>query len=238
MPATARQRVIAVGMAIFLIVAAAVIAPFASIQLPQVDAFIPALQTVVGVADLVTATLLFAQFSIQPQLALLALASGYIFSGSFAFLQTLAFPGAYAPAGLFGDASTAAWMFVLWHTTFPAAILAYALSKHVTAVATLPGRSTMTSIVTTVVCVLAVIAATDLDRDGENGISLEPLHHRRQIADAVWQSDQLCALAMEFHGAGGVMGSQAHDPRFMVDGELARLDTKLLGGDLQQFGTI
>ena len=158
MPATARQRAIAAGMAIFLIVAAAVIAPFASIQLPRVDAFIPALQTVVGVADLVTATLLFAQFSIQPQLALLALASGYIFSGSFAFLQTLAFPGAYAPAGLFGDASTAAWMFVLWHTTFPAAILAYALSKNVTAVATLPGRSTMTSIVTTVVCVLAVIA--------------------------------------------------------------------------------
>jgi signal transduction histidine kinase len=158
MPATARQRAIAVGMAIFLIVAAALSAPFASIQLPRVDAFIPALQTVVGVVDLVTATLLFAQFSIQPQLALLALASGYIFSGSFAFLQTLAFPGAYAPAGLFGDASTAAWMFVLWHTTFPAAILAYALSKDVTGVATLPGRSTMTSIVTTVVCVLAVIA--------------------------------------------------------------------------------
>jgi hypothetical protein len=106
MPATARQRVIAVGMAIFLIVAAALIAPFASIQLPRVDAFIPVLQTVVGVADLVTATLLFAQFSIQPQLALLALASGYIFSGSFAFLQTLSFPGAYAPVGLFGDAST------------------------------------------------------------------------------------------------------------------------------------
>jgi Membrane-associated sensor, integral membrane domain len=129
MPATERQRAIAAGMAIFLIVAAAVIAPFASIQLPRVDAFIPALQTVVSLADLVTATLLFAQFSIQPQLALLALASGYIFSGSFAFLQTLAFPGAYAPAGLFGDASTAAWIFVLWHTTFPAAILAYRSSR-------------------------------------------------------------------------------------------------------------
>ena len=159
MPATKRQRAIAVGMVILLIVAAAVIAPFASIQLPQVDAFIPVLQTVVSVADLVTATLLFAQFSIQPQRAVLVLASGYIFSASFAFLQTLAFPGAYAPAGLFGDASTAAWMFVFWHTTFPAAILAYALSKDMTGVATLPGRSTMTSIVTTVVCVLAVVAA-------------------------------------------------------------------------------
>ena len=158
MPATEGQRAVAVGVVILLIVAAAVIAPFAKIQLPQVDAFIPVVQTVVSVADLVTAALLFAQFSIQPQRALLALASGYIFSGSFAFLQTLAFPGAYAPTGLIGDANTAAWMFVVWHTTFPAAILAYALSKNAVGVATLPNKSTTTSIVTTIVCVLAVIA--------------------------------------------------------------------------------
>src|SRR6266404_3775326 len=153
MPATERQRTIAIGIVILLTVAAAVIAPFASIRVARVDAFIPVLQTVVSVAELITAVLLFAQFSIQPQLAILALASGYIFSGSFAFLQTLAFPGAYAPTGLIGDANTAAWMFVLWHSTFPAAILAYALSKDAIGVATLPNRSTTTSIVTTVVCV-------------------------------------------------------------------------------------
>ena len=94
MPATERQRTIAAGIIILLTIAAAVIAPFASIQVARVDAFIPVLQTVVSAADLITAVLLFAQFSIQPQLAILALASGYIFSGSFAFLQTLAFPGA------------------------------------------------------------------------------------------------------------------------------------------------
>ncbi len=159
LPATDRQRKIAIGIAIVLIVAAAAIAPFASIQVGRVDAFIPVLQTVVSVADLVTATLLFAQFSIQPQRALLALASGYMFSGSFAFLQTLAFPGGYAPAGLIGDGpNTPAWMFVLWHTTFPAAILVYALSKDTTGAARLPGRPAMTSIVITVVCVLAVMA--------------------------------------------------------------------------------
>jgi signal transduction histidine kinase len=158
MPATARQWAVAVGIIILLTVAAAAIAPFANIQLPQVNAFIPVLQTVVSVADLVTATLLFAQFSITSQPALLALASGYIFSGSFAFLQTLAFPGAYAPAGLIGDANTAAWMFVLWHTTFPTAVLAYVLSKDVTGAVMLPGRSTSTSIATTVVCLLGLIA--------------------------------------------------------------------------------
>ena len=159
MPATERQRTIAVGIVIVLIVAAAVIAPFASIPVSRIDAFIPVLQTVVCVVDLVTATLLFAQFSIQPQLALLALASGYIFSGSFAFLQTLAFPGAYAPAGLIGDGpNTPAWLYVLWHTTFPAAILIYALSKDTIGASKLLGRSTMATIAITVACVLAVIA--------------------------------------------------------------------------------
>ena len=159
MPATQRQRAIAVRIVIVLIVAAAVIAPFASIPVSRVDAFIPVLQTVVCVVDLVTATLLFAQFSIQPQLALLALASGYIFSGSFAFLQTLAFPGAYAPAGLIGDGpNTPAWLYVLWHTTFPAMILIYAFSKDTIGASKLLGRSTRATIAITVACVLAVIA--------------------------------------------------------------------------------
>src|SRR2546423_13131744 len=130
MPATDRQTKIAVGIVSVLTIAAAVMAPFASIQVGRIDAFIPVLQTVVSVADLITATLLFAQFSIQPQPALLALASAYIFSGSFAFLQTLAFPGGYAPAGLIGDGpNSPAWIYVLWHTTFTAAVLFFARSQ-------------------------------------------------------------------------------------------------------------
>jgi signal transduction histidine kinase len=158
-PATGQQRAIAVGVTCLLIVAAAAIAPFASIQLGRIDAFIPVLQTALSIADLITAALLFSQYSIQPQRALLALASGYIFSGSFAFLQTLAFPGGYAPAGLIGDGpNSPAWIYVLWHTTFPAAIIVYALSKDGTGVDALPVRSTMASIVTTLAGVLATVA--------------------------------------------------------------------------------
>src|SRR5258708_11851716 len=82
MPATERQRTIAVGIIILLTIAAAVIAPFASIQVAKVDAFIPVLQTVVSVADLVTAGLLFSQFSIQPHLALLPPPHRFIFRRS------------------------------------------------------------------------------------------------------------------------------------------------------------
>jgi len=157
LPATGPQNAIALGVAVLLIVVAAIIAPFASIQLGRVDAFIPVLQTAVSLADLITAALLFAQYSIQPQRALLALASGYIFSGSFAFLQTLAFPGGYAPAGLIGDGSNSpAWIYVLWHTTFPAAILFYALTKDAVG-AVRPGRSAKTAIAISIACVLATI---------------------------------------------------------------------------------
>jgi signal transduction histidine kinase len=158
MPATAQQSALAAGIAVLLIAAAAAIAPFASVQLGRVDAFIPVLQTALSIADLITATLLFAQFSIQPQPALLALASAYIFSGSFAFLQTLAFPGGYAPAGLIGDGlNSPAWIYVLWHTTFPAAILVYALAKDSSGAARVR-RPVITAIAITITCVLALIA--------------------------------------------------------------------------------
>ena len=155
-----------------------------------------------SVVEFITAVLLFAQFSIQPQPALLALASAYIFSGSFAFLQTLAFPGGYAPAGLIGDGpNTPAWMYVLWHTTFPAAILVYALTKDAIGVSKLPARSTKASIMITVACVLAVIAVLTWIVTAKTEYHPELLHRRRQASDAVWQSGQLCALAMGRHGA-------------------------------------
>jgi signal transduction histidine kinase len=159
MPATRQQRSLALGVAVLLIVAAAVIAPFASIQVGRIDAFIPVIQTVLSVADLVTAILLFAQFSLQPQRALLAVASAYIFSGSFAFLQTLAFPGGYAPNGVIGDGpNSPAWIYVLWHMTFTAAVLVYALSKDRIGSGKLPVRSTTGTIIVTVAGVLVTIA--------------------------------------------------------------------------------
>jgi signal transduction histidine kinase len=159
MPATERQTKIAVGIVILLSVATVAIAPFANIPLARVDAFIPVLQTVLSVADFITAALLFAQYSIQRQRALLVLASGYLFSGSFAFLQTLAFPGAYAPHALMGDPlNTPAWFFVLWHTTFPTAILVYALTKDAKPAPTPSGELRQTSIARTIACVFAVTA--------------------------------------------------------------------------------
>lgn len=159
LPAVGRQKATAVGVAALLVVAAVAIAPFASIQLGRVDAFIPVLQTALSIADLMTAALVFAQYSIQPQRALLAVASGYTFSGSFAFLQTLTFPGGYAPAGLIGDGSnSASWMYVLWHTFFPGSILVYTFLKDTITSGNPSGNSIKANIINTLAGVIAAIA--------------------------------------------------------------------------------
>jgi hypothetical protein len=129
-PISARDRNIALAAIVVLAILDAIVIPFASVQLPRADPFIPVLQTVMCVVDLLTAALLFAQYSIQPLRAIIPVASRYVFSGLFAFIQTLAFPGAYSPTGVIGDGlNSAAWFFVLWHTNFPLAVILYVLIK-------------------------------------------------------------------------------------------------------------
>ncbi len=129
-PASSQQRRTAIGIVILLSVVFAIATPFATIKTVRIDPFLSITQSIVLFADLITAVFLFAQFSIQPRRALLALASGYIFSGLFAFLQTLDFPGAYSASGLIsGTPSGAVWLFSFWRITFPLAVIAYVLLK-------------------------------------------------------------------------------------------------------------
>src|SRR5215510_16027714 len=130
MPATAGHYKIAYGGFIILLVLVAIVTPFANVPLRRVDAFTPVTQTAFCIANLLTATFLFAHYWLQPQRALLALASGFLSSGLFAFLQTLAFPDAYGPRVLIGDQlNSAGWLFSFWHTVFPLAVIVYTLSK-------------------------------------------------------------------------------------------------------------
>src|SRR5215510_920366 len=159
MPASPRHSKIAfVGFIIFVALVA-IVMPFANIPLRRVDAFTPVIQALICVASLLTATFLFAQYWVQPQRALLALASGFVFGGLFAFLQTLAFPDAYGPGVLIGDPlSSAGWLYSFWHTLFPLAVIVYTLSKDAGDAVQRPGRSTAVTIAITIACVVIATA--------------------------------------------------------------------------------
>jgi signal transduction histidine kinase len=117
--------VAAVALAAFVAVA-----PFSGIPLAQLNAFFPSLDAIVFVTDLVTAVLLYAQFSISRSRALLALASGYLFTALIVIPHALTFAGAFSPRGLLGAGiQTGSWLFIFWHVGFAAALLAYGVLK-------------------------------------------------------------------------------------------------------------
>jgi two-component system, NarL family, sensor histidine kinase UhpB len=130
LPPTRGQRRLALAIVVALLVAFVFMVPFAKIELPLVNAFVPTLETALLINDLFTSGLLFAQFSIVRQRALLVLASGYLFSALIIIPHALTFPGAFAPAGLPGAGSqSSAWLYIFWHAALPFAVIIYASWK-------------------------------------------------------------------------------------------------------------
>jgi signal transduction histidine kinase len=128
LPASSRQRRLVLVVALVLLGAFALAAPFATTPMRRLDAFIPTLQAVIFVNDLITSVLLFAQYAIFPSRAMLVLASGYLFTALIVIPHALTFPGAFAPGGLLGAGlQSTGWLYYLWHIGFPSAVLAYAV---------------------------------------------------------------------------------------------------------------
>lgn len=130
LPATPRQSRIGFLVAIALVSGLGVTAPFADVPLPRIDAFIPAAEVAVIITDFITASLLFSLARIYHSRAVLALASGYLFTALIVIPHVLTFPGAFAPTGLLrpGLQSTG-WLYTFWHLAFPTSMLVYAYLK-------------------------------------------------------------------------------------------------------------
>src|SRR5262249_21460464 len=110
LPATTGQRRMALGIVLVLLSVFVLSAPFSALELPASRAFITASQTVLFLIYLITATLIFAEFSIVRWQKLLALAIGYLFSALISVPYALSFPGSSATMGLFGALQTAPWL--------------------------------------------------------------------------------------------------------------------------------
>ena len=167
LPATRRDRAVAlavVGVSSVLFVCAA---PFAGMPLAPIPAFVASYQSALVVNFLITAVLLFSQFGILRSRALLLLATGYLFTAAAAIAHALTFPGLFAPAGLFNAGSqTTVWLYIVWHGVFPLLVLGYALLKGKDADTTIrgsAGRVILGSAVAVCIAISAVVwVVTDL----------------------------------------------------------------------------
>lgn len=154
--------VVLLSVAIFL---AAV--PFAKTPLVQVWAFIPLYEGSLVITDLITAVLLFGQFSFSRSRGVMLLASGYLFTALMAISHALTFPGLFSPSGLLGAGpQSTAWLYMFWHGGFPLFVIAYAFLK---GEASNTGESRGVAVLSGVAGVLAVVCAlTVLATAGQN----------------------------------------------------------------------
>ena len=106
-------------------------APFAKTQLAQMPAFMPIYASALVICDLITAVLLFGQFSFLRSRALFVIASGYLFTAFMTAVHLMTFPGLFSPTGLLGAGpQSTAWLYAFWHGGFPLVVIAYAFLKN------------------------------------------------------------------------------------------------------------
>lgn len=130
LPPSPSHRRFALAVLVVTLVAMAGVIPFAKIPLARLDSFIPTILAITFVTDLVTAVLLFGQFSATGSRALLALATGYLYSSLIVIPHALTFPGAFAPSGVLGAGpQTTAWLNVSWRFGLALALVTYGLLK-------------------------------------------------------------------------------------------------------------
>ena len=161
MEPTLRQQRLALAIIGLLFFGFAAIAPFAAKQAVQVGSFVPTVQAIIFVTNLITAVLLFSQFSILGLRELLLLASGYLFSALIVIPHALSYPGAFAPKGLLGSGIQATpWLYTFWHFGFSAVVLGYACLLNTNSKklfihnSGMPAICLSTGIVVTLVCAL------------------------------------------------------------------------------------
>jgi signal transduction histidine kinase len=88
--------------------------------LDSMPGFQPSFLAVVWTLDLLTAFLLFTQYSAGSSARLLSLACAYLWSSAVIVVHALVFPGLFSPTGLMhATPSAAPWLWAVWHTGFP-----------------------------------------------------------------------------------------------------------------------
>jgi Membrane-associated sensor, integral membrane domain len=155
---TARQNWSAIAVAAVVVIGFVIAAPFARKPLAELNAFFPSLDAIVFVTDLITAVLLYALFSISHSRALLALASGYLFTALIVVPHALTFAGAFSATGLFNAGiQTGSYLFIFWHIGFGLALLWYAILRKGWVREPIPAGSGLYAVMLSVASITALV---------------------------------------------------------------------------------
>jgi hypothetical protein len=122
-----RLGLVAVGVQFALLI---LIFPLRDIRFSEVGAFVPMIDGIMCVGELIIATKLCAQAAIFRSRPLSILAAGYAFGALLLIPHALTFPGAFTADGLLGaGVNTTVWIAMLVGVAYPIAVILYVVLK-------------------------------------------------------------------------------------------------------------
>ncbi|THD47289.1 MAG: GGDEF domain-containing protein [Bradyrhizobium sp.] len=197
MPAGRPERRLALAFVLASTFVFLVLAPIATRPLAQVGAFIPAYEATLALNDVITATILLAQFGVLRMRGLLLLACAYLFTAALAIAHLLSFPGLLSPTGLLGAGNqTTVWLYMFWHTGFPILVIVYALTgqRRIAERASAP-RAMLGAVAATLA---AAAALTLLTTSGHDllPVLLQDGHYQPMLSVVVTGIWSLCVVAL------------------------------------------
>jgi signal transduction histidine kinase len=140
-PPSPRQVRLSLVLAAPPIVAALLVLPVRNVPLHHVNSYIPTVETVMCLGDMIIASLFYAQACVFRSRALLLLASAFAYTGLLFIPHALSFPGAFGPEGWFGGGvNTTGWVAMFRRIPFPIVVIFYVLMKRSEAAAAARGE--------------------------------------------------------------------------------------------------
>jgi signal transduction histidine kinase len=190
------RREIRLGLAIVGLLCAALllVLPVRSVRLREFDAFIPMIDAIMLVGELIVAALLYAQAAVFRSRALIVLGTGYLYTALLLVPHALTFPGAFAPNGLLGAGlNTTSWIAFLRRTAFPIVLMLYVRLKRAEAAEQPRADGPSASVFVWVLSAFALAAAVTMV--ATTGHDLLPSFYADRV-DAVYTSAFLYELAL------------------------------------------
>ncbi|MCW6510866.1 ATP-binding protein [Lichenifustis flavocetrariae] len=124
--ATSKQRSLAYGFTVGLVVSGMACTPFATLKLLPIPGYMAAFGTAMVVINLLLAVLLFSKGSIERRGDATRLGAAYLFVAVIFVPLVASFPGALVQGTLIGTSISAVWLWSFWHAGFALYVMRYA----------------------------------------------------------------------------------------------------------------